>query len=325
MANTNILTIGDQQLFFNEPLHKYTDNRGNIYTSTTTLIHKYYEGFDTKKMARICELAGRKGDPKYRGKTAKMLIKEWEENSKNACDYGTDKHGYLEDCIKGSTGYRSNIDKIIDKKDKMLLVSNVISNPGFGELNVYYFVQTKIDVLYPEIYNIIVQLVQQGYRIYSEIGVFKPDRLISGTIDLLFIKDGEFIILDWKTNKADIRFESGYFEKDRHGEMTGVFKPTYKRFFNPISHLPASTGHIYSMQLSIYAYLCEILGLTCKAIVLCHIRREQIISPITKYLVDRVDFHHISYLKSEAENMIDHHYFEREKSKEFSGQVKMIL
>jgi hypothetical protein len=307
-------------LIFDVPLHKYTDNCGNVYTSVTTLIDKYYEKFDIKKMARICELSGRKGNPKYKGKTAKMLEKEWALTSKTACEYGTEKHGYLEDCINNSTGYRKNSD-MLNVGGRMLTVKEVIVHPGFGELNLDYFIQTKIDILYPSIYAIIVGLVKQEYRIYAEIGVFKPDRLVSGTIDLLFIKGYEFIILDWKTNKADIKYEAGYFEKDVNGELTTNFIETHKTFNDPLSHVPASTGHKYTFQLSTYAYLCEILGLTCKAIVLCHIRREQLISPITNCLVDRVDFHNIKYMKEEVISMIDHHHFNRK----LKGQLEFTV
>lgn len=308
------------ELFFDEGLHKYTDSRGNTYTSTTTLIDKYYEKFDTKKMARICELAGRKGDIKYRGKTAKMLEKEWASKSKSACEYGNEKHGYLEDCVKSSTGYRNNA-KELAGNGRMLTVSDVIKNPGFGELNIEYFIKTRINVLYPSIFKIIVSLVKQGYRIYAEIGVFKYDRLVSGTIDLLFIKDKQFVILDWKTNEADIRFESGYFVKDNGGNITTQFKETHKTFYPPLSHLPASTGHKYTLQLSMYAYLCEVLGLSCVAIVLCHIRREMIMDIESQTLVEKVDFHNIQYLKDDIHALVEHQY----KNRNLKKQIEITL
>ena len=36
----------DIRLFFDEPSHKYTDNLGNEYVSTTTLLHNYKPKFD---------------------------------------------------------------------------------------------------------------------------------------------------------------------------------------------------------------------------------------------------------------------------------------
>ena len=40
-------------LYFNEKLHKYTDSRGIVYTSMTTVIGKYEVKFDTEKMSKI--------------------------------------------------------------------------------------------------------------------------------------------------------------------------------------------------------------------------------------------------------------------------------
>ena len=50
-------------------------------------------------------------------------------------------------------------------------------------------------------------MVSMGFEIYAEIGVYHPEYLISGLVDILFVKGDEFFILDWKTNKAPIRFE----------------------------------------------------------------------------------------------------------------------
>lgn len=308
------------ELYFDEAQHKYTDNRGNTYTSVTTLLGKYEEKFDTKKMARICELSGKRGNPKYKGKTAKMLELEWSKTSKDACDYGNEKHNYLETSIKDSTGFRIGVKGKI--KDKQLItIEDIIEHPGFGELKLDYFIITKINILYPSIFAIIVKLVEQGYRIYAELGAFKYDRLISGLIDLFLIKDREFIIIDWKTNKADISYEAGYWETDEHGELTGVFINTYKTFLEPIKHLPASVGYKYTLQLSEYAYLAECFGLTCKALLLCHIRREQILDPNTGTLVDRVDLHPIKYMKTEAQALVEHHY----KHRVLNNQIHMIL
>lgn len=309
MNNTGI------RLFFDPVLHKYTDDRGNIYTSVTTMIGQYEEKFDTKKMARICELSGRNGNPKYKGKTAKMLEKQWATMTEEACDYGNEHHNYLEESVKASTGYRNNSQEL-NRTGRILTISDVIENPGFGELNIQYFIDTKINVLYPSIFNIIVSLVKQGYRIYAEIGVFQYDKLVSGLIDLFLIKGKEFIIIDWKTNRADINYKAGYWEKGNDGEFTGNFIETYKVFKEPLHHLPASVGYKYALQLSTYAHLVELLGLKLKAIILCHLRREQVLDTNTNTLVDRVDFHPISYLKNDVANMIHHNYNNRKLNKQ---------
>jgi hypothetical protein len=310
------------ELFFDEGPHKYTDNRGNTYISTTTLIGSYEEKFDTKKMARICELSGRKGNPKYVGKTAKMLEIEWATTSKEACDYGNEHHNYLEESVKASTGFRTGSKELI-RSGRLLTVSDVITNPGFGELGIDYLIQTKINVLYPSIFNVIVALVKQGYRLYAEIGVFLHTRLISGLIDLFLIKGKEFIIIDWKTNRDDISYEAGYWEKDVNGNSTTNFVRTNKLFKTPLSHLAASVGNKYGLQLSTYAYLVEQYGLTLKAMVLCHLRRVQVIhfDGVKEVLVDRVDMHPIKYLKDDVHCMIEHYHSNRK----LNGQIEITM
>lgn len=66
---------------------------------------------------------------------------------------------------------------------------------------------------YPEIYRVFQYYTDKGYTIYSEIGAYLIDYLISGTIDILCIRDTDFVILDWKTNRNGLQFESGYFKK----------------------------------------------------------------------------------------------------------------
>lgn len=68
---------------------------------------------------------------------------------------------------------------------------------------------------YPEIYNVFKYYTDNGYTIYSEIGVYLIDYLISGTIDILCIREDQFVILDWKTNKDGLKFESGYYRRDK--------------------------------------------------------------------------------------------------------------
>lgn len=68
---------------------------------------------------------------------------------------------------------------------------------------------------YPQIYSVFDFYISKGYKIYSEIGAFLIDYLISGTIDILCIRDDGFVIGDWKTNRGGLKFESGYYKKDK--------------------------------------------------------------------------------------------------------------
>ncbi len=292
----------DVKIFFDEALHKYTDEHGNTFTSVTTVLGKYEDEFETEKVARICEKIGRNPRhpkyEKYKGKTAKQLMKEWQQITNIALDKGNEKHNYLEDIIKESNGYKRVKTKFI--KDRLFTIPDIVRNPKVGRVYKDDLVKLGIGDRYPTIHNLICTFIDNGWKLYSEIGVYNTDFLISGLIDLLLVKDNDFFIIDWKTNKSPISFQSGYYEKDNDGNLTSNFIVTGKTLKYPVKHLPASTGHKYSLQLSGYAYLVEKFGLNLTGIVLCHIQEKL---DGTEF----VDFVKIKYLKPEVESIFFHH------------------
>lgn len=196
-------------LYFNEEEHKYTDDLGNGYISVTTLIGKYTQEFKKEEIAAACERIGKNPRhpkyQKYKGKTKKQILWEWEQETIKACDKGTKKHNYLETAIKTCNGYKLNANGFIN--DRIYTIDDIVGSHKYGKLNLEYFVKTGIREKYPDIFSLIAALVTKGYHIYAEIGVYDSQNLVSGLIDILLIRDKEFIILDWKTNKAPIRFE----------------------------------------------------------------------------------------------------------------------
>lgn len=307
----------DTILYFDEVAHKYTDNLGNTFTSATQLISKYYEHFDAEGMARSCAKIGRNPNHpkylKYRGKTEKQLLAEWKKETEVACAKGTAKHDYLERGIKLSNNYKLVEGKYI--KGQLFTVPAIKHNPAIGEIQLSTLITYGLDKKYPEIFNVIAAFVSDGWRIYAEIGVFNLHHLVSGLIDLLLIKGDVFFIIDWKTNKAPIRFESGYYGKDTKGNiLLTEFITTDKRFLYPLNHLPESTGHKYSLQLSLYAYLVETFGYTCAGMLLCHIRTIPDDS-------DVVELVKIDYYKSEIEAMLNHHTSNQIRNK----QTKLFI
>lgn len=293
------VAIVNQSIFFNEEKHKYTDSSNNVYTSCTTIISKYKEEFRTWEIAVACS---RKRDSKYFGWKPKDIIADWKKISDEALARGNDKHGYLEDVVKKSSGYK-RINGFIN--DQIYTVRDLGTNITFGRLSIDYFVQTKINEKYPAIFELIVDIVNKGYFIYSEICTFNYEYLTSGLIDILFVKEdfSGFVILDWKTNTDDIQTKSGYFKKDKQGVRTDIWIHTREYFKSPIDHLEHSTWNEYSIQTSIYAWLTEQLGIPCKAIFLAHIKHE-----LDDFGREKVKIHVMPYLKNEAEMLIKHHY-----------------
>ena len=273
--------IDKRPIYFNEGKHEYTNEFGDKFISVTTLLGNYEEKFDDNKVkiARACERIGRNPRHpkynKYKGKTWKGLIKEWQAKADKACDIGNTKHNYLEKGVKSSSGFNSvftsryaNIDTV-----RLYTIEDILNDHNYGSLNLSYFVKYGIKDKYPKIYNLIEKFVNDGWKIYSEIGVFDFELLVSGLVDILFVKDNKFVILDWKTNKNPIRFESGYWDNDKNGNAQGYIT-TDKMFKYPINKMSDSNGNKYTLQLSMYARLIEGFGLQYVALILCQILHD---------------------------------------------------
>ena len=255
-----------RKIFFDEVEHKYTDEYGNTYTSMTTCIKKYYEDFKKEEIAKACERIGRNpAHPKYlkyRGKTAYQLMQEWDIESDRACKKGNNRHNYLEDIINNANKYIHSDKKY--KGTRIYTVQDIMQDHDFGRIDLDYFEKSGLKEKYPNIYATILALHNKGYKFYAEIGVFNENTLISGLVDLLAVNFDTmvFIVIDWKTNKAEIVNIAGYFEKDRNGNETGKFIETGEMFKPPIDNIPASMMHKYSLQVSGYATLVERFGFT---------------------------------------------------------------
>ena len=133
-----------------------------------------------------------------------------------------------------------------------LITDDIIKNHRYGILNIDSFAKSGIKDRYPTIYNTIAGLVNVGFKIYAEIGTYDYKYLVSGLIDVLLVRDKEFIILDWKTNKAPIKFEGGYWSKNKNGELdfddTGnilnEYNYTGKTFQYPLDKLEDSSDRV---------------------------------------------------------------------------------
>lgn len=264
-------------IFFDEATHKYTNELGFVYTSTTTVIGKYVPKKDFTDIAKACERIGKNPNhPKYehyKGKTWKQLVQQWEATTKESCEFGTIKHNFLETSVRKSTKY--NLDKRGFINGRIYTIDDIIENHKFGKLSIKDFDKMGVKDKYPAIYDILTALSKLGYNIYAEIGVYDDMFGISGLIDILCVnhKTSEFIIVDWKTNKAPIRFDSGHYEKTIDGRLDlNKWKPNEEYFEYPLKHLADSVGNHYTLQLSVYAYLVTTFGYKFKGLCLCHIR-----------------------------------------------------
>lgn len=258
------------RLIFNESEHSYIDTLNNKYISTTQILHQYQPKFDKNYWLRK--------KSKELGISEKKLEEQWSTITKEACERGTNTHNGLEDGVKGASMFQQAIN-YLDKREDGVMVT-IADIPNFGAnyklLNLKDFIELT-DNRYPLIYDAFKMYTERGYKIYSEIGMFLIDWLISGTIDILLVNEDTncAVVGDWKTNRGGLRFSSGYYKKDKTvkpAQQTNVWVDKDERLLAPLNHLPNCNGAIYNLQLSMYAFAVEyILGLTIKGIWLCHI------------------------------------------------------
>ena len=300
-------------LYFQEEGHKYTDSAGNPYISVTTLIHdNYCPKFDKKywlhKKSR--EL----------GVSEKTLAKQWQDITDEACARGSKTHNGIESAIKDVSMFKNAIQYLTHLQTGRCVTVADIPQMIPQPLDVDNFKEATNNK-YPEIYRVFDHYTKLGYVIYSEIGSFLIDYLISGTIDILCYRPTDFVILDWKTNRNGLIFESGYFKKDKTtnpAQLTDEWVRKDDRMLPPLNHLPNCNGSHYTMQLSMYAKMVElILGIPCKGLGLCHIGSPFIKNaygqpfrdinnqyPIDPDGEETVKWFRINYLSKEADSVL---------------------
>ena len=303
----------DVRLIFKEDGHKYNDTYGNEYKSTTTLLHSYKPEFDKsywlKKKAQ--EL----------GISEARLAKQWQDITDEACKRGTATHNGLEDGIKGSSMFKEAVKYMIKPNGEMITIADLPNiNIKVRELDINEFIELT-EHKYPEIYEVFNYYTNRGYKIYAEIGAFLIDYLVSGTIDVLCVRDDQFVIGDWKTNRGGLKFESGYYKKDKTvkpHQTTNVWVSKNDTLLPPVNHLPDCNGSIYNLQLSMYAFMVEsILGIPCAGLWLCHIDSDFVLNQygmpkrfpdglyhIKKNPKETVTLHKMKYLKQEVINIL---------------------
>ena len=258
----------DIRLVFDESQHKYTDTLGNGYISTTTILHNYQPKFDKSYWLRK--------KSKELGISEKKLEQQWDTIKDEACERGSNTHNGLEDGIKGGSQFKKAIQYLETRQTgEMITVADIPTILGnYRLLDLSEFIELT-ENKYPQIYEVFQHYTANGYQIYAEIGTFLIDFLVSGTIDVLLLREDKFVIGDWKTNRGGLKFEAGYFKKDKSqkpAQTTDIWVPKQDFLLPPVNNLPNCNGSVYNLQLSMYAFMVElILGIPCIGMWLCHI------------------------------------------------------
>ena len=298
----------DVKLIFKEDGHKYNDTNGNDYISTTTILHSLAPAFDKKYWLKkkAAEL----------GISEKRLAQQWQDITDEACSRGTKTHNGLEDGIKTSSMFKAAVKYMIRDNGEMITIADLPNiNLNVKQLDIKEFIDAT-ENKYPQVYDIFHYYTNAGYKIYAEIGAFLMDFLISGTIDVLCIRDDKFVIGDWKTNRGGLKFEAGYYKKDRTqkpNQLTNDWVAKKEFLLPPVNHLPNCNGSIYNLQLSMYAFMVEsILGIPNAGLWLCHIDSDFVLNEygmpkrfpdglyhVKKNPVEKTTVYKMKYLKEE--------------------------
>lgn len=310
-----------KKLYFYEDDHKYFDDDKKEYISVTTLIKRYEPQFDKRKEARNI---ARRGQGMYKGKNMYEVEKMWNNMTIKANERGNEKHNFLENGIKEFNNFKASFKTAIFRNDehRLYTIDNIMTDHDYGTLDIEKF-KELVKPRYPKIVEAVEYYANKGYRAYPELGIYNSDYYVSGLIDLPMINfdTGLFVIIDWKTNKHNIVFESGYYKKDKALQYTDKWVKTHKHFLAPLESLEYCLGNKYTLQTSTYARLLEYFGLTCEGIIICHIKHE---FKLNRYgmpyrdntgdfvpLLDKpeiVKFHWVPYMKNAVDIMINHYY-----------------
>ena len=317
----------DNYLFFEEKAHKYTDTLGNEYRSVTTLIGDYYNHFDADYWAHK--------KAREQGKSEKQIRAEWDRIKDEACERGTATHNGIEDAIKSVSKFKEAIKYLEEVKSGRCITIADIPDLIPRPLDVEEF-KVATNNKYPEIYRVFDFYTERGYVIYSEIGAFLIDYLISGTIDIFCYRPTDFVILDWKTNRDGLKFEAGYYKKDKStipNQLTNEWIKKKQNMLPPLNHLDDCNGMHYTMQLSLYAIMAEIiLDIPCVGLGLCHIGSPWVLNKYGQPLRDSEGYHvdpngeetvkwfKIQYLKNEAKALLKDRYYKLKADNKTSNQ-----
>ena len=325
-------TLEERKIKFEDASHKYTDELGLTYKSVTTLIHDYVPPFDAEYWTLYSAVrdSGHKVRPQPETRqiwvngvlctldeirnskslvlayTEEEIQKRWKDITNRSLARGNETHDYLEDEIHVFSGGKSmKIEKVIGE--------SLNSEFKYKVVNLEELAKSPLQFKYPSIYDTLVQCIEKGYILYAERRIYHSLYLIAGTIDVLAVKDGKFVIIDWKTNKDEIKFESGYYKKkwavvngQRQKVKTDQWVKKDERMLAPLDDIAECVGSHYTLQLSLYAYLCECWGMECVGLILFHIRRT-----------DKRDYppvyYNIHYAKEHVHRMLGHYVVERMK------------
>ena len=192
----------DYNISFEEKEHIYTINGDSSFTSVTTWIHSHFGCFDADKVINMIRKKKNYKESIYFEKSDDEIKKMWEDNRNNAAQAGTKLHYDIECYYNGNPRENHSVEY-------------------------QYFIN------FAEKYSNLVP-----YR--TEWMIYDESLRLAGSIDMIFKKDDNYVIYDWKRSKE---IKKNSFNTFSHTEC--------------IQHIPDANFWHYSLQLNIYKAILE--------------------------------------------------------------------
>jgi len=217
----------DKSVAFDSVSHTYTKN-GKKLTSVTSFISKFKNEFDSEYWSKKIALRD--------GKSQEQVLKEWSDKGKKSCEIGTAIHKIFEDYIDGKYSILNDAVFV----DFMELDESYLED---------FIPKSKVALSFVKDFFQSKRLIP----VYTEYIVH--NHFLAGQVDLICKdKDGNFYILDFKTNEK--------VEKENYG----------KYLKDALKVIPDSTYYHYCLQLSIYK---KMFSEPVKNIYLVHIKKDK--------------------------------------------------
>lgn len=248
-------------IFFDENLHKYKNENGQVYLSATQLIHLYTPKFDEQYWSLYKALGNILGYSDEQKKEFSLFLRSNSFNNQiKTCEY-----------IYEFGGKFSISKDLLDEKQKLKLIEWKNKNKQSTDKGTKYHNEKELedrkkydnwvdytgkDISYPNLPS----------NVYPELRLYNHEYKIAGTADRVIIENNIVDIEDYKTNEKL------------------VYENRFEKMLYPLDHLDNCNVNHYFIQLNIYTFMLESLGYSVKTLALIY-KEEKIFLSIDRELI----------------------------------------
>lgn len=214
---------------YNDLKHSYKNIDNNVYYKSVTSV------LNTLKPKFIADHNKTKRTEEDLNMTHEEVLTYWAQTNQYSKDYGTFVHGLIEHYL---LGYYKTKQELLDRYCKKL----------------YLEIDKELNKKFVKFFNFVKKLKlnkkekidKKGniiYKLLIEEILYNHEYQLAGQADIVIITDKGIHIHDWKTNIGKNLEEVDYYNP---------------KLLKPFLHLPNTKLMEYTLQLSLYAYFCEL-------------------------------------------------------------------